>query len=91
MQVCQLQLKICTKLIEFASPSSTHQQQHHVKPSSLKRLAGRSILSHSGSNAAGIGFFGRQQGYLIDECHGIHQVLPCELIQYLRDGANDSD
>ncbi|VDN00726.1 unnamed protein product [Thelazia callipaeda] len=48
LRVCQLQLKICSKLMEIAKPTSSDAViARTFKPSTLKRLAGRSILCHS--------------------------------------------
>lgn len=100
-QVCQLQLKICSKLIELASPSrSTIFGLTTFKPSTLKRLAGRSILLHPCHSPCGlVGIFCRKpevNGSIgiadNDNCGSCyHQMLPNELIKFLQDGAMDYD
>ncbi|OZC10180.1 hypothetical protein X798_02770, partial [Onchocerca flexuosa] len=97
LRVCQLQLKICSKLIEIASPSCpTLLHLTTSKPSTLKRLAGRSILLHpcySSCNLAGICCLKTEISGDIGDNNGscYHQVLPNELIRFLRNGAVDYD
>ncbi|EFO18100.2 hypothetical protein LOAG_10398 [Loa loa] len=97
LEVCQLQLKICSKLIELASPSCpTLFGLKTFKPSTLKRLAGRSILLHPYGL---IGIFCRKSGTdgdigIADNDNGgscYHQMLPNELIKFLQNGAMDYD
>uniref|UniRef100_A0A915Q3C8 Uncharacterized protein n=1 Tax=Setaria digitata TaxID=48799 RepID=A0A915Q3C8_9BILA len=99
--VCQLQLKICSKLIELASPSCpTLFGLTTFKPSTLKRIAGRSILlhpCHSPCDFVGIFCHKSQTNGDIDidrsdnsgSCY--HRLLPNELIKFLQNGAVDYD
>lgn len=101
-QVCQLQLKICSKLIELATPSSSSSPPSApttavsrcstIKPSTLKRLAGRSVLGHSGRCPNGLARILRPKAQFNDD-DGLfyYQVLPNELIKFLQDGATDCD
>ncbi|KAL3989971.1 hypothetical protein ACH3XW_29785 [Acanthocheilonema viteae] len=101
LEVCQLQLKICSKLIELGAPSCpTLFSLATFKPSTLKRLAGQFILLHPCHSPCGlVGIFCRKSE--IDDDIGIdnndskvscyHQMLPNELIKFLQDGAVDYD
>ncbi|VDN33468.1 unnamed protein product, partial [Gongylonema pulchrum] len=89
--VCQLQLKICSKLIELASPSPAQPSPPPAvaapgrsRPSTLKRLAGRYILRHSVTGPNGLARIFRHEAQFSDEdddseAH-YQQVLPDELI-----------
>lgn len=102
LRVCQLQLKICSKLIELATPSSSSSPPaapttavsrcSTIKPSTLKRLAGRSVLGHSGRCPNGLARILRPKAQFNDD-DGLfyYQVLPNELIKFLQDGATDCD
>uniref|UniRef100_A0A1I8EQR4 Uncharacterized protein n=1 Tax=Wuchereria bancrofti TaxID=6293 RepID=A0A1I8EQR4_WUCBA len=95
--VCQLQLKICSKLIELASPSCpTLFSFTTFKPSTLKELARQSILLHP---CGLIGIFCRDSQIngdisIADNDNGgsgYHQMLPNELIKFLQSGTADYD
>uniref|UniRef100_A0A0R3RHM9 Uncharacterized protein n=1 Tax=Elaeophora elaphi TaxID=1147741 RepID=A0A0R3RHM9_9BILA len=101
LDMCQLQLKICSRLIEIAAPSCpTLFGLTASKPSTLKRLAGRSVLLHPYYSPCGLaGIFCHKSE--INDNIGIgdndnngscyHQMLPIELIKFLQDGAMDYD
>ncbi|KAM3728454.1 Methionine--tRNA ligase [Dirofilaria immitis] len=63
LEVCQLQLKICSKLIEIASPSyPTLFGLTTFKPSTLKKLAGQSVLLNPCCSPCGlVGIFYRKK------------------------------
>ncbi|VDM24293.1 unnamed protein product [Toxocara canis] len=83
-QVCQLQLKLCTKMMELRSASNSRQEE----PSTLKRLARRSILRHSIRNRAGKISLLQNDGNGTNK-FDIREVLPGELIDYLKDGVRE--
>ncbi|VIO88819.1 Uncharacterized protein BM_BM9544 [Brugia malayi] len=95
--VCQLQLKICSKLIELASPSCpTLFSLTTFKPSTLKELAGQSILLHP---CGLVGIFCRNSeingdiSIIDNDNDGLRyrQMLPNELVKFLQNGAADYD
>uniref|UniRef100_A0A915BXM6 Uncharacterized protein n=1 Tax=Parascaris univalens TaxID=6257 RepID=A0A915BXM6_PARUN len=81
LRVFQLQLKLCTKIMELRPTSDSIEE-----PSTLKRLARRSILRHSIRNRAGkISLLQPNENSTV--VFDIREVLPGELIDYLKDGA----
>ncbi|KHN85593.1 hypothetical protein Tcan_08143 [Toxocara canis] len=84
IRVCQLQLKLCTKMMELRSASNSRQEE----PSTLKRLARRSILRHSIRNRAGKISLLQNDGNGTNK-FDIREVLPGELIDYLKDGVRE--
>ncbi|VDK69606.1 unnamed protein product [Litomosoides sigmodontis] len=100
--VCQLQFKICSKLIERTTPSCPALfGLTTFEPSTLKRLAGRFILLHlCNSPCDDLGGILCRKFEIRDEigatesdnklsCY--HQIFPTELIKFLEDGATDYD
>ncbi|VDK57532.1 unnamed protein product [Anisakis simplex] len=86
IRVCQLQLKICSKMMELRSSSNSSNEE----PSTLKRIARRSILRHSLRNRAGkISFLQNDDNVNDGSAFNIREVLPGELIDYLNDGVQE--